>query len=89
MHVSCTAPAGAKGTTAVSYDRILEHIGTRAQWSYIDLKTSIMELLGIADRTAKYKITDLISLKKLVKNDNSTYSLTKKEHAELPEWVTN
>jgi hypothetical protein len=87
MHVSCAAPAEAKGKTVVIRDKILELVGTRGEWSYNEMKTAIMENTGIAERTAKYKMTDLIMLKKIIKNDNSTYSLADKKRPESPAYI--
>jgi hypothetical protein len=80
MHVSCAAPAEAKGKTIVIREKILALVGTRAEWSYSELQTAIMENTGIAKRTAGYKISDLITLTKIIKNENGTYSIAEKSH---------
>jgi hypothetical protein len=87
MHVSCAAPAEAKGKTACEREKILEHIGTRSVWSFTDLQVAIMDITGKSERAARYKISDLIALKKLNKNNNSTYSLAGENHAESPDYI--
>ena len=86
MHISCAAPAEAKGKTVVIREKILELVGTRAEWSYTELQTAIMENTGIGKRTAGYKISDLITLIKIIKNENGTYSIAKKPQSKIPDY---
>ncbi len=87
MHATCAAPVEAKGKTVVIREKILELVGTRAEWSYSELQTAIMENTGIAKRTAGYKISDLISLTNIIKNENGTYSIAEKSHPKTPDYI--
>jgi hypothetical protein len=86
MHVSCAAPSGPKGKTSCEREKILELIGTRQAWAYTELTTAIMDLTGKGTRSCKYKIIDLVNLKKIVKNDDLTYSIADKKQLETPDY---
>jgi Replicative DNA helicase len=89
MHVSCAAPSGPKGKTSCEREKILEYLGSKSTWSYNEMKTGIMDLLGKSEKTARNKMTDLIEMKKIVKNDTGTYSIGEKIESETPEYYHN
>ena len=89
MHVSCGKPAEAKGKSNCERDKILEYLSSKSTWSYNEMKTGIMDLLGKSDGTAKNKIRDLITLEKIIKNSDDTYSVTKKSDIKTPEYYHN
>ena len=78
MHISCGAPAEPNSKTTVERNNILKFIEERTEWSFKDLRESIMEFTGKEIRTAERKIRELTSLGKIVKSDSGTYSVSKK-----------
>jgi hypothetical protein len=86
MHVTCQPPAEAKGKTSCEREKILELLKTRPQWSYAELWPAISELTGRSERTSKSRITELLNLNKIVKNNDGTYSGADKNKSQSPDY---
>jgi hypothetical protein len=87
LHVSCAAPAEAKGKTVCEREKIVELVGRRPAWSYTELRAAIMDLTGKKSRAAEDRIKDLAALEKIVKGDGGTYSLAGKERPKVPDYI--
>jgi len=74
MHVTCGAPGDPKGKSAVEFDDIVALVKTKTQWSFTDLRTSIMNITGKKLRTAEERIRTLTDQGRIIKNDNGVYS---------------
>jgi len=77
MHVSCNAPPPGlkRGTVAVERDSVFEKLSERSSWSHKDAVSAVMVLTGKGERTSRERLAELVSIGRVTKAENGTYSI--------------